>query len=437
MKNADLLSNVSNLSTGLMNTRRQRFFTPILLVLCLGVFVLELATNPSARRVFSPAAWTETRNQREILQFINANYLHGDELHKGDFSEQKIDRILSSVDPYSDYLSREEFADFEKETSQKYVGIGVQIANFEEGVILTKVFSGSPAEEVGLEVGDRILEVDGVNTRNSRVGRVVSLISGESGTRVALSVFRPETREYLTLNPERRSIIFESVVDVQMLKASVGYLRIIEFGERTGREFVQAIGRLEDQEMQHLVIDLRNNPGGMLNAAVEVAQVFFERGEPIVEVRGTRRGGDEILRSRTPERQRDYSIVVLINRGSASASEIVAGALRTTGRATLVGERTYGKGSVQSIYAFSNGEGLRMTTARYYLPDGTPIEDGVGLAPDIQVEVDPANAYKLRLQDFYGLGGDPEAFTRRFGFEPVEDLQLETALDLLLRPSES
>lgn len=409
----------------------RRIIYPLVLAACLGILGYEVVTNPAARRILDPGSWTEARSQREILQFINDHYLKGDQLHRGDFTRQRLDHILSSVDPYSDYLSKDEFADFEKETSQQYVGIGVQIANFDKGVTITKVFEDSPASEIGLEAGDRIIAVDEIDMRDAPVGRVVSRITGPPGTRVNLELFRPHTREYFTRSVERRSILFASVVDVQMLDARLGYLKIIEFGQRTGREFDQALDRLEGEGMRGLILDLRNNPGGMLNAAVEVAEQFFDRGETIVEVRSYRRKGSDFIKSGTPARERDYPIVVLMNRGSASASEIVAGSLQSKERAILVGERSYGKGSVQSIYSFSNGEGLRMTTARYYLPDGTPIEDGVGLEPDVVVELDARDAYKLRLQDFYGLARDREQFVARFGFEPVDDPQLGRAIELL------
>ncbi len=410
--------------------KRKLAFMITTLVLAGGIY---LGKNGGVQRIFQPETWEDTKNQREIMLFLNRHYSSDWDKRdlKGQYTDQHINRILHAMDPYSDYLSKDEFSNFEKETSQQYVGIGVQIANYENDVVITKVFPSSPAEEIGLQSGDRIISVDGTNTRNSNVSRVVKLISGRPGTTVELDIFRPFEKEVITVNPERRSIVFASIVDVQMLDDQYGYLKIIEFGERTGREFDRALDRLEAQGMEGLIIDLRNNPGGMLTAAVRVAGQFFRRGEVVVEVKGFGVGEDEVYRSRSRERKRDYPIVVLQNRGSASASEIVAGSLRATDRAVIIGDRSYGKGTVQSIFALSNGEGLRMTTARYYLPDGEPIRDGVGLVPDVSVPIDFEDSYKLQIQEFYGLAHDPEAFEQRFGFAPVEDKQVSAAVAYL------
>ena len=370
-------------------------------------------------------------HREDVIRYLEDHYAIEGEDGSERFSEKNLDRMLQAMDPYSGYLSKEEFSDFEKETSQRYVGIGVQIARLERGVVITRVFPNSPAEEVGLRPGDEIVAVGGRSARDAGINRVVKRISGPAGTRVRIEVVRRSADERLTVFPTRRRITYSSVETAELLEDGVAYIKISEFGQRTGDEFRRALKRLKDEGMRSLVLDLRNNPGGLLTAAVAVAEPFFAKGERIVEVKGFGIGEDEAYVSSTPQEEGDYPIVVLLNRGSASASEIVAGSLRSTGRALIVGEKSYGKGTVQSIFALSNGEGLRMTTAHYYLPDGTPIEDGVGLEPDVPVLLSYRDTMRLQLQDYHTGYLTPDEFEERFGFAPVEDRQLGAAIEIL------
>ena len=206
----------------------------------------------------------------------------------------------------------------------------------------------------------------------------------------------------------------------------VGYLRIEQFTLRTGDEFSSALAYLQGRGMRFLAIDLRDNAGGLLKAAVEVLGHFFEEGETVVSIDGRGREREVVYRS-TGKVGDGGPTVILMNAGSASASEIVAGALQVTGKAKLVGESSYGKGSVQTIYSLDDGSGMRLTTARYFLPGGKPIGED-GLLPDVEVICDEDTLRKLRLQRDQNPFADPETFERRFGFAPVEDSQLQYAL---------
>ena len=363
---------------------------------------------------------------RQFFPFSNGDI-------QGELSERKIDRFLQTKDPYSDYLSREEFESFEKETNQEYVGIGVQITRLEAGISVTRVFSSSPAQQAGILPGDVIRRVDNFPVGQSTVTEVVERITGPEGTTVEIEVFRPRSEETLTLRSKRKSIQYPTLTDVRFVDEGIGYLKIEEFARKTDEEFDAALDSLESQGLEGLIIDLRNNPGGMLESAVEIVGQFLDKGTPIVEIRSRQKRQPEILRSRNRNRASAYPLVILQNRGSASASEIVAGSLRSTEKAIILGEPSYGKGSVQSIFALSNGEGLRMTTAHYYFPDGSSIEEGVGLKPDIEVELSTQEAYQLRLQEFHRDMLDDEAFEKRFGVEPIEDRQLKEAIQYLRR----
>lgn len=387
--------------------------------------------SPHFRQLLKPEGWDAARENRELLLHLKQHYsLNAEELREL-FSEGRIDQFLNTRDPYSDFLTPEEFRSFERGTNQKYEGIGVQIARLETGVTVTKVFADSPAQKAGVLPGDRILLVDGVSVEGLSISRVVEHITGPPGTSVSLSVFRDLDQSELTLVPVRSDIEYPSLSRAEMLQGDIGLIRVEEFGRRTSGEFGQALARLEEDGMRGLIIDLRNNPGGMLTAAVDVAGHFLDRGEVVLELRGIQRRENEIYRARTPSRPVEYPIVVLLNRGSASASEIVGGALKAAGKARILGERSYGKGSIQSIFALSNGEGLKITTARYFFSDGSTIEDGVGLEPDHSVILSREELYRLRLYEFHREILDGERFKERFGFAPIEDRQIEEALRML------
>jgi carboxyl-terminal processing protease len=236
-------------------------------------------------------------------------------------------------------------------------------------------------------------------------------------------------REALTLTLTRERIRIESVRGTRVLAEGVGYVQLTEFSEHTGRQLRLALARLGEQDLRALVLDLRNNPGGLLEAAVEVAQPFFREGELIVETRGRRPQDNERFRAAGGGAPWSLPIAVLVNAGSASAAEIVAGALKDAGRAVVVGERTFGKGSVQSIFKLRDGEGLRLTTARYFTPAGTSIHEQ-GVRPHVEVVMTPEEDSRL-AQQRSRPDLEPAEFEARFGFAPVADRQLETALAML------
>jgi carboxyl-terminal processing protease len=222
----------------------------------------------------------------------------------------------------------------------------------------------------------------------------------------------------------------DSVRDVRILPGGIGYLQLTEFSEQSGAEFDHALDRLIKDGATSLVLDLRNNPGGLLNAAVEVAEPFFRKGELIVYTQGRKAEDRDDYRSESSGEPLKLPMAVLINAGSASAAEIVAGALKDTGRAVIVGERSFGKGSVQSVFRLKNGEGLRLTTARYYTPSGVSIHEK-GIEPQVTVVMTPDEDSKLRLQRARSDVVAPKEFEERFAFTPIEDRQLQAAVDVL------
>jgi carboxyl-terminal processing protease len=288
--------------------------------------------------------------------------------------------------------------------------------------------AGTPSERAGIQRGDEIVSIDGKPVENGE--EIVSRLRGKPKTRVLVGLFRPSTQESLNLTVVREIIKIESVRLVRVLEDGIGYVQLTEFSDHTAEQFRRALQNLVRQGVNSLIIDLRNNPGGLLDAAVEVVEPFFRRKELIVYTKGRKPSDREEFRSEADSAPITLPIAVLINAGSASAAEIVTGALKDTGRAIVVGERSFGKGSVQSVFKLENGEGLRLTTARYYTPGGATIHER-GITPHVEVVMTPEEDTKLARQRGRADITDPALFKERFGFEPVTDRQLDTAVAML------
>ena len=338
--------------------------------------------------------------------------------------------MLSALDPYSSYIPKQRFEAFEEEAQQQYVGIGIEIERIESRITVVTPFEGGPAQESGVLSGDQIVDVGGVNTENFTLPETISLLRGSSGSEVRLRLYRPSTDRYLEVTLMRRFVNLASVRNVGF-GDGIGYLRINQFGEQTSAECARTLASLEKQGMEGLIIDLRNNSGGLLQAAVDVASEFLPQGELVVSTEGrTAKENDFYRADRGSEGKKGYSIVVLINGDSASAAEIVAGALQDAERAVILGERSYGKGSVQSVYSLRSGDGVRQTTAIYRTPEGRNIEE-IGIEPDVAIAVDPNDYARLRMQRRHLGFMTQERFRKEFGFTPIPDRQLQAARDLL------
>ncbi|MGH8019531.1 MAG: S41 family peptidase [Opitutaceae bacterium] len=394
-------------------------------VLVLGVQYVQ------GRGFWRSEAARHTGQIRQVLGLINEHYVKENEATYENLSEAALESLLHSLDPHSEYLTAREFQTFRADTRQAFGGIGVQIEMREKRLTVVAPIGGTPGARAGLMRGDQFLKVDDRKVEGLSLDTCLDLLRGKPGSQVALTLFRPRTGETFERSITREIIKVQSVRDVRMLDDAIGYLRILQFGERTGEEFVEALVSLESQGMKALVLDLRDNPGGLLDAAVQVAEPFFNEGEVVTYTQGRHPDSREEIHARPSSPRRDYPVAVLINSGSASASEIVAGALRDTGRAVLVGEKSFGKGSVQTILPLRGGEeAIRLTTALYYLPSGTVINER-GLVPDIPITLTVEEDRHLGIQrNRLGLMSEEE-FTEQFEFEPIEDRQLSAARDAL------
>jgi len=420
---------------------------------------------------------------REVIGLVNAHYVDGQGVAASPegLAREAIRNLVGSLDPHSEFLEAEHFKRFEEELDGDFGGIGVQVELRGGRVVVIAPIAGTPGERAGLRRGDEILRVDGheiggeAHSGGSTMDDALKRLRGKPKTRVQVSIWRPGTEEELDLEIVRDRIEVDSVREARLLPVRaesseseaganvwasdgaevgpIGYIQLVDFSARTGEQFLAALDKLIGAGAEALVIDLRNNPGGLLDAAVAVVEPFFNEGELVVYTQGrdfsAERDGEK-GRTRSQERSGktgratreewraamvgepvELPIAVLINSGTASAAEIVTGALKDTRRAVVVGERSFGKGSVQTLFKLRDGAGLRITTSRYYTPSGVSIH-GHGIEPDVALVMSPDDDDKLRLQRARSDALEDEAeFEERFGFKPIVDKQLEAAVDVL------
>jgi carboxyl-terminal processing protease len=368
---------------------------------------------------------------REVLQIVNENYVDPKASGYDALTRNAIHGMVESLDPHSEYMESKDNAELEEDLSGEFGGIGVEVDVRLGHIMVITPIAGSPGDRAGIKRGDEITSIDGkVVDSNSTMDDVVDKLRGKPHTTVALRIFRADIRKELNFKIVREIIKVDSVTDVQVLDHDIGYLQITEFSEHTGEQFDAALNNLFKRNIGALVIDLRNNPGGLLDSAVDVAEPFFRKGELIVYTQGRKSDDREDYRAEADGEPLDLPVAILINSDTASAAEVVTGALKDTGRAVVVGERSFGKGSVQSIFKLKDGEGLRLTTAHYFTPSGITIHEK-GIEPQVEVVLAADEDSKIRQQNARPDVTDPAEFKKLFGFAPIADRQLEGALDVL------
>jgi carboxyl-terminal processing protease len=354
----------------------------------LGAFALGTLLTIGVGALAGPRR-TEHRFEKldvfaRVLSYVEANYVE-------DVDERKlvygaVKGMMRTLDPHSDFMTPEEFADMRADTDGEFGGVGIEINDDGGVIVVVEPLANSPAARGGLLPGDRIVAIDGKPTKGRPSAETSSRLRGKPGTEVKVSVARKgwdEPHPIVLI----RELIHVQAVETRLLEPGVGYVRLKQFQERTDEEVLAGLTRLRADSgggLNGLVLDLRGNPGGLLDQAVKVADLFLETG---VIVSTVGRGGKKLEEERAHEAGtwEGFPMVVLVNGGSASASEIVAGALQDNGRALVIGTQTFGKGSVQSVYELVDGSGLKLTIARYYTPSGRSIQEK-GISPDVVVE---------------------------------------------------
>ena len=313
-----------------------------------------------------------------VIRFVDANYY--EEVDIQDLVDGAYKGIFNKLDPYSVYYTDEEYEDFDVQVTGTFSGIGIQMAVRDGYVTVIAPFDGTPAHRAGIRAGDRVVSVDDTDVRDIAIDKVANMIRGEAGTKVKIGILREGqpsviyielTREVIEINP----------VSYEVLEGDIGYIRLSEFNEHAGQHVDEALEHFDGLGIKDIILDLRNNPGGMVDQSVDIAGRFVPKG-PVVHIE-RRSSPRQTLNSRL--REQKYNLAVLVNGGSASASEIVAGAVQDTGAGILIGTKTFGKGTVQQVIKLKYGGHLKLTIAKYLTPNGRAI-DGEGITPDIVLE---------------------------------------------------
>jgi len=399
-----------------------KFFAVVSLLLALsgGVRAAESFTN----------AYEAIGLFTKVLEEVHRSYVDTDEATYDALIHHALSGMLQNLDPYSQFMDGAEYKDMKDDTAGSFGGIGIVISMKDNLLTVVSPMEDTPGFRAGIISGDIIIEVEGEETREMGLSESIKLMRGEPGTEVNIKTLRPSTHKIEEITIIREEIDVASVKDANMVQDGIGYIRITQFNEPTGERLKAELETLVNEGLNGLVLDLRGNPGGLLTSAAEVAELFLPRGELIVFTKGR----EENMENRRFKSNglihytaKDFPMVILVNGGSASASEIVAGALQDQKRAMLVGEKTFGKGSVQSIRPLEDGSAIKLTTAKYYTPSERVIHEH-GIEPDYTVEMPAEDLFLLRTQKLQKkeetddlLNDEPE----------IRDVQLDAAIGAL------
>ena len=348
----------------------------IILFLVISIFCSKNSYSASEKDIYEKIDLFS-----EVLNKINKEYV--DEVDQSEAMDAAINGVLQSLDPYSAYMSPESFQNMQTETSGEFGGLGIEVS-MESGVV--KVISpldDSPAYEAGVKAGDYIVKINDIQVQGKTLSEAVEIMRGPVGSDIEITVRRRGVKKALVFSITRKIIKIRSVKS-KILENNIGYIRLTAFNENSGKQIKRKLNELNDNEkIKGFILDLRNNPGGLLSQAIKISDFFLSSGE-IVSTKSRQESENRKWFAKDGDILNGKTLVVLINNGSASASEIVAGALKDHKRAILVGENSYGKGSVQSIIPLKNKGAIRLTISKYYLPSGKSISE-VGVTPDIVV----------------------------------------------------
>lgn len=342
--------------------------------------------------------YEELKTFSEVLNQVQKHYV--DETKPKDLIQGAIRGMLSTLDPHSAYMTPEMYKEMQVETRGEFGGVGIQIGVKDNRLAVIAPIEGTPAHRAGIKAGDFIVKVNEDPTKDLTLMDAVQKMRGPKGSKVNLTIQREGATDPLVFTLVRDTIKIESVKSKVI--DNLGYVRLTQFQEATGRDLAKAIKQFKEQKVQGAILDLRNNPGGLLTAAVDVSEQFLPTGKLVVYTKSREGKKDEWI-AKAKDQLEDLPVIILVNEGSASASEIVAGALQDWGRGLVVGTTSFGKGSVQTILALGDGSGLRLTTAKYYTPKGRSIQS-TGITPDIVVK--PSSPVVAKATE--GKSGDKE-----------------------------
>lgn len=332
----------------------------------------------------------------QSMALIKNNYVDVEKIDQKDLVYGAIKGMVGELDPYSQFMDPQSYKDMREDTRGSFGGLGIEISIRNNQLTIISPIDGTPAERAGIQPGDEIMKIDGESTEGITILDAVHKMRGLKGTKCVITIRRRGAQDWFDV-PLIRDIIKIQSVRHELLSDGIGYIRVTEFMERTGEDFNQALRALESQNIKGLVVDLRNNPGGLLNMAAEIAEYFVPQGKLIVYTEGRHKAQNIRFFSSALRPMKTVPLALLVNAGSASASEIVAGAVQDWNLGVIVGQKTFGKGSVQTIIPLGDGSALRITTARYLTPKGQLIH-GNGITPDLAVDSFEPNEFMLKMR---------------------------------------
>lgn len=362
-----------------MSKKSLGILSGILLILSIGSLAVSQIDNTAMDDLYSKVELFSY-----ALTTIQSEYV--DEKTPQDLIYGSLRGMLSSLDAHSQFLDPEDYKELKTETQGKFGGLGIEISIRDGLLTVITPIEDTPAWKVGIKAGDRIVKIEDELTKDITLSEAVKKLRGAPGTKINITVLRETEFKLHNFTITREIIQIQDVKDTQILKDSIGYIRLTEFREDSHKEFRKALDQLKKEGAKSLILDLRNNPGGLLNVAIDITGEFLPAGQLIVTTKGRRASQVMEAKSKTGrDKVLDWPMVVLINEGSASGSEILAGALQDNHRAVLLGAQSFGKGSVQSVIPLPDGSGLRLTTSKYFTPSGRSIH-GKGIKPDVEVK---------------------------------------------------
>jgi carboxyl-terminal processing protease len=361
----------------------------------------------------------------EVLYLIQTNYVEDVDIQEVIYGG--INGMLKTLDPHSSFMPPDMYQEMQVETRGNFGGLGIQIAIKDDQLTVIAPIDDTPAFRAGILAGDQIVKIEELPTKDMTLMEAVKLLRGPKGTQVTISIMRESFDKPKEFTITRDIIELDSSSH-RMLVDNIGYIRLRQFQEDSSDEVEESLRELEEQNVEALILDLRSNPGGLLNAAVEVSDKFLEKGKLIVYTEGRKKNQDMRFVAHQEFTHPNYPMVILVNHGSASASEIVAGALQDHSRAVIVGTQTYGKGSVQSVIPLSDNSGLRLTTAKYFTPSGRTIHEK-GITPDIIIPFDPATVAAPKPAEEDEAAAETETETEEMSGEDEERIEDEDLPD--------
>ena len=378
--------------------RRQKIYRVVMIVILTVVITFMVTTivmynkfNNLYASDSNTSNSTNTSNEYSLVQTLQTFKTMINQLYIGDIDEESMlegaikGYVEGLGDPYTEYLTKEEMEEFTEETNSEYVGIGVYVGNdtVNNTILVVGVMKSSPAEEAGIQIGDVIEKIDGVAYTGEQLDEATKVLKAEEGTTATLTIRRDNEEKELTV--VRRKITVQHVAS-EMLENNIAYIQIDSFDANVASSFEEQITSLMNNGATGIIIDLRNNGGGIVDEATGIADLFLDKGETILITKSKKENNEEETKSERDPIVNDIPVVILVNEATASASEILAGALKDNYGATIIGKQTYGKGVIQTLYTLTDGSGIKITTEEYYTPNHNQINE-VGITPDIEVDI--------------------------------------------------